>query len=83
MVYYGCCDPLDGKMNEVRMIPNVRKISMSPWVNEERGATEIGCDFVYSRKPNPAFLAGNGILCLPEFRLKMLTVDLLEKFRIK
>jgi hypothetical protein len=57
LVYYGCCDPLDGKMAEVRQIPNVRKISMSPWVNEDRGATEIGHDFVYSRKPNPAFLA--------------------------
>jgi hypothetical protein len=57
LVYYGCCDPLDGKMDEVRLIPNVRKVSMSPWVNEERGATEIGRDYVYSRKPNPAFLA--------------------------
>ncbi|HNZ38299.1 MAG TPA: hypothetical protein PK251_00435 [Candidatus Latescibacteria bacterium] len=57
LVYYGCCDPLDGKMNEVRMIPNVRKVSMSPWVNEERGAAEIAGDYVYSRKPSPAFLA--------------------------
>lgn len=57
LVYYGCCDPLDGKMNEVRRIPNVRKVSMSPWVDEERGAAEIGRDFVYSRKPNPALLA--------------------------
>ena len=57
LVYYGCCDPLDGKMDEVRMIPNVRKVSMSPWVNEDRGAAAIGRDFVYSRKPNPAFLA--------------------------
>jgi len=57
LVYYGCCDPLDGKMNEVRMIPNVRKVSMSSWVNEERGAKEIGRDFVYSRKPSPALLA--------------------------
>jgi hypothetical protein len=57
LVYYGCCDPLDRKMAEVRMIPNVRKVSMSPWVDEERGAEEIGGDFVYSRKPSPAFLA--------------------------
>ena len=57
LVYYGCCDPLDGKMNEVRQIPNVRKISMSPWANEERGAEAIGRDYVFSRKPNPAFLA--------------------------
>ncbi len=57
LVYYGCCDPLDGKMDEVRMIPKVRKVSMSPWVNEEKGAEQIGHDFVYSRKPNPAHLA--------------------------
>jgi len=57
LVYYGCCDPLDGKMAEVRMIPNVRKVSMSPWTNQERGAAEIGRDFVFSRKPNPALIA--------------------------
>ena len=44
-------------MNEVRLIPNVRKISMSPWVDQERGAEEIGSDYVFSRKPSPAFLA--------------------------
>jgi hypothetical protein len=44
-------------MAEVRQIPNVRKVSMSPWVDEERGAAEIGTDYVYSRKPNPALLA--------------------------
>jgi hypothetical protein len=44
-------------MAEVRMIPNVRKVSMSPWVNEERGAAEIGGDYVYSRKPSPALVA--------------------------
>jgi len=57
LVYYGCCDPLDGKMREVRMIPNVRKVSMSPWVNEEKGASQICDEFVYSRKPTPALLA--------------------------
>jgi hypothetical protein len=59
LVYYGCCDPLDRKMNEVRMIPNVRKISMSPWADQERGAAEIGRGYVFSRKPSPAFLAGD------------------------
>ena len=57
LVYYGCCDPLDRKMKQVRMIPNVRKVSMSPWVDLERGAAEIAGDFVFSRKPNPAFIA--------------------------
>ncbi|MFZ4396531.1 MAG: hypothetical protein ACOYOU_12990 [Kiritimatiellia bacterium] len=56
-VYYGCCEPLDRKMAQVRKIPNLRKISMSPWVDEEIGAAEIKGDYVYSRKPNPALLA--------------------------
>jgi len=76
LVYYGCCDPLEGKMNEVRMIPHVRKISMSPWVEQERGAEEIGTDFVFSRKPNPAFVA-------PEtFSPDQVRHDLLETKRI-
>jgi hypothetical protein len=55
--YYGCCEPLDLKVDLLRQVPNVRKISMSPWVDEERGAAKIGRDFVYSRKPSPALLA--------------------------
>ncbi len=63
LVYYGCCDPLDGKMAQVRKIPNVRKVSMSPWVNQERGAAAIHGDFVFSRKPNPAMLAYDTFDC--------------------
>ena len=57
LVYYGCCDPLDKKMIQVRKIPHLRKISMSPWADENLGASEIKGDYVYSRKPNPALLA--------------------------
>ncbi|MGC9318404.1 MAG: hypothetical protein ACP5KN_10290 [Armatimonadota bacterium] len=57
LVYYGCCDPLDRKMHQVRMIPNVRKVSMSAWTDQELGASEIGSDYVFSRKPTPASLA--------------------------
>lgn len=55
--YYGCCEPLDTKVDIIRELPHVRKISMSPWVDVERGAEAIGSDFVFSRKPSPAFLA--------------------------
>ena len=48
LVYYGCCDPLDRKMAEVRLIPNVRKVSMSPWTDQDLGASEIGTDYVNS-----------------------------------
>lgn len=57
LVYYGCCEPLDRKIGIIRKLPHVRKISMSPWVDINRGAEAIGSDFVFSRKPSPAFLA--------------------------
>jgi hypothetical protein len=55
--YYGCCDVLDRNIDNIRMIPNVRKISISPWANVDRSADGIGHDYVMSRKPNPALLA--------------------------
>jgi hypothetical protein len=57
VTYYGCCEPLDVKMSILRRIPNLRKVSTSPWVNVERAVKEIGADYVMSRKPNPAVLA--------------------------
>lgn len=59
LVYYGCCEPLDGKIEIIKKIPHVRKVSMSPWVNVEKGAERIGGDLVFSRKPSPALLAGD------------------------
>jgi hypothetical protein len=54
LAYYGCCDQLHHKIDMLRQIPNLRKISMSPLADVERGAERIGGDFVFSRKPNPA-----------------------------
>ncbi|MCL2517862.1 MAG: hypothetical protein FWF15_04805 [Oscillospiraceae bacterium] len=57
--YYGCCEPLDWKIGVIGKIPNVRKISMSPWVNLERGSEAMNGRYVFSNKPNPAFLAND------------------------
>jgi hypothetical protein len=57
LTYYGCCEPLDVKMGILRRIPNLRKVSTSPWVNADRAIKEIGGRYVMSRKPNPAWLA--------------------------
>jgi hypothetical protein len=56
LTYYGCCEPLDRKIDILRSIPNLRKVSMSPWVDMERAAEAIGTDYVLSYKPSPAFL---------------------------
>jgi len=60
LTYYGCCEPLDGKIEILRRIPNLRKISVSPWCNTARAIEGIGRDYVMSRKPNPAILAEDG-----------------------
>ena len=57
LTYYGCCEPLDKKMHLLRRIPNLRKISVSPWCNLDRIVNEIGSDYVISRKPSPAVFA--------------------------
>lgn len=57
--YYGCCEPLDKKIEVLRKIPNLRKISMSSWVDLEVGASNIGKDYVFSYKPSPSIFADN------------------------
>ena len=57
MVYYGCCEVLDTKMDLLRRIPNLRKISMNYRINVARAAAATGADYVFSYKPNPAVFA--------------------------
>ncbi len=59
--YYGCCEPLHHKIDLLAAnLPKLRKVSMSPWVDIEAGAAALAGRFVYSAKPNPAFLATDG-----------------------
>ena len=57
LMYYGCCEPLDKKIQIVKKIRNVRKISISPWADVVSSAEQIGHDYVLSYKSNPAMLA--------------------------
>ena len=75
---YGCCEPLHHKVDILRRIPRLRRISMSPFVNIDQGAAAIGQDFIYSAKPNPAVLASNS--WHPDLARRDLA-ELLEKTR--
>jgi len=55
--YYGCCEPLDDRIDKLKKIPNLRKIGVSPWANVARSAEAIEGNYVLSRKPNPANVA--------------------------
>lgn len=54
LVYYGCCEPLDKKIDIVEQIPNLRKISITPWADVNIAAQAINTKYVLSSKPNPA-----------------------------
>ncbi len=57
LVYYGCCEPLHDKIDIVKKIPNLRKISITPWANVRKSAEQMGPNYVLARKPNPAAVA--------------------------
>jgi len=59
--HYGCCEPLHGRLDLVRAIPNIRKISCSPWCDMQIAADEIRGDYAVSFKPNPSYLAGTSV----------------------
>lgn len=61
--YYGCCEPLDDRIELLKTIRNLRKVGVSPWSDVEKCAEQLGPDFVFARKPNPANVA---IQTLPE-----------------
>ena len=54
LTYYGCCEPLDIKAEVLSRIPNLRKVSLSPWVDSKRAVENFGGRYVLSRKPSPA-----------------------------
>lgn len=58
-IYYGCCDRLDDRLDWVKKIPHVRKVSCSPWSDRENFAAKIGKDLTMSNKPSPALVAGD------------------------
>jgi len=72
MIYYGCCDRLDDRLDIVKRIPNVKKVSCSPWSDKTRFAHNIGTELIMSYKPNPAFLAA------PTFDEETVRLDLTE-----
>lgn len=56
---YGCCEDLTLKLDDVTTIPNLRRISISPFANVDLCAEKLKADFIFSWKPQPAHLVGN------------------------
>lgn len=56
---YGCCEDLTHKLDGVLKIPNIRRISVSPWADVEACAEKLDGNCIFSWKPNPAHLVGD------------------------
>lgn len=55
---YGCCDDLTRKLHLVCQMPNMRRISISPYADVHRSAEQLKGDFILSWKTDPRDLAG-------------------------
>jgi hypothetical protein len=58
LIYYGCCEPVHEIWDCcVSKYPNLRKVSISPWCDEDMmGEALRGSQVIYSRKPSPNFI---------------------------
>lgn len=56
---YGCCEDLTDKLPDVFTIPNIRRISISPWADVDKCAEQLAGKYIFSWKPNPAYMVGN------------------------
>jgi hypothetical protein len=54
---YGCCEPLHPHWQAIKNIPNLRRVSVSPWADIRKMAEQLGDRTIYSWKPNPVDLA--------------------------
>lgn len=57
LTYYGCCEPLDKKIDILREFTNLRRISITPWADADVAADAMGDKYVLSAKSNPAYVS--------------------------
>jgi hypothetical protein len=55
---YGCCEDLTTKLDDVIGVPNLRRISISPFANVDACAEKLNGNYIFSSKPHPARLVG-------------------------
>lgn len=72
---YGCCEPLQDRWQYIKDIPNLRRLSVSPWCDQEKMADYLGKNYIFSRKPNPAHVCMN-------FDEEIIRKDLKDTLRI-
>ena len=59
LTYYGCCEAVHDRFEYIaKAIPNLRAVSVSGWSDLFKMGELLGRQYVYSRKPTPAYISG-------------------------
>lgn len=57
-VYYGCCEPVNGIWQYLSTLPNLARVSVSPWADQAfMGKACREKQVVFSRKPSPNLIS--------------------------
>ena len=51
--YYGCCEPVNNRWHVLERLPNLARVSVSPWADQAFMAEACSQKVVFSRKPSP------------------------------
>ncbi len=63
LLSYGCCEPVDTFWEYVSQFDNLRKVSVSPWCNEDFIGEKLrGKRIMFHRKPSPNYLGVGDVL---------------------
>lgn len=54
---YGCCEAFEGRWKYVSHLPNLRRVSCSPWSKRDQAAELLGSRYIASHKLSPTPLA--------------------------
>jgi hypothetical protein len=73
---YGCCEPLDRKLNFVKQIPRLRRVSISPWADVRSSAEQLCNKYIFSWKPSPFPLAE------PQLDTKRVRAEITEAVKV-
>ena len=66
---YGCCEPVSTFWEDIKTLPNLKKVSISPWCDEDFMAEQLrGSGIIYHRKPSPNYLGVGAKLDEDAFR---------------
>jgi len=74
--YYGCCEPLEKRWQIIKKIPNLRRVSVSPWADIKKMTEYLEDKYIFCRKCNPTPLS------IPNIDKESIRTNIREELKI-